>query len=246
MSTRIPRLFSKFHFYLLRVLTHLSTPEPVGTTKRGETLGMKSAELTQLSDMKDEWYTGNPASPGIYDIQMNNDTKTQKSHKDAVEFFNRFSDFFQPLLIIMAASREITRLDREVLNIADPGTAHTHHTAPIVGYCIPHLRPIGGGELKVSARISADAKRGSLPEDANGFEIAYKCEKSSNDLAGRPRRLENSNDGTTKVVFMKANVVMKFGDENAMSIVQCYTRWVHTSYPGLEGPWTGPYSANLF
>jgi hypothetical protein len=252
MAYRIPTDLSGFGDYLQTVDLYLNAPEPGGTAKRGESLGMVSAELTQLQTFSKQWSTGDLSDPGVYDLHRNPDTKTKKTRKDVEKLIKDFKTFFMPLLNIMEVSRNITSGDRLVLRIAEPVTSHGHRITPIAESCNASVKAMGGGDMKVDCRVTHDASRPSLPEGADGVEIAFvtvwpdTSKSMPAELSGKVKSiLTGPGDGTTKMIFTKASFLLRLGAENSGATLQFFVRWINTKRPELAGQWTGPYSITI-
>ena len=110
-STRVPRelpLFDKYlkgAFNLLSAMVSLRIP-PVYVW---QLLGLTSDEFDKMNKFFTEWWTGDSANPGIYELHTNQYgvTKTEGTELKVLDFINRFSAFFSPLLIRIEGSPSI-------------------------------------------------------------------------------------------------------------------------------------------
>jgi hypothetical protein len=247
---RIPKKLLAFITYIITVNEYLHSTLPGDSDKRGIVLGMTTDELTTLDNFVKSLISGDPANPGIWDLHKNPDTKTRKTRKDIVQLMKEFRSFFQPVLNRIAVSLKITNGDRLVLNIADPVTSRTRQKVQIAEYCYARTTPMKSGDIKVRFSTTTDASRASLAPGANGVEIAMRIDvpatktpESGGDTASKVKYLEHADDGTTKVIYTTASFILKLGGENTGNILQFFSRWIHTSNPGIAGSWTGPFSS---
>ncbi len=251
-TTQVPTEFLPFHAYVVPVNNHLQKLEPDGTTKRGITLGLTSEELVAINDQTKKWTTGDPANPGIYELNNNAVTQNSITIKNANDFIENYRLMMRPLLGRMNFSPNITNADRKVLNILPPATSHTKRETPITDDCTPSLLAIAGGSVKVVCKFNTDSTRASKAKGSNAVEYAYRTDmpvlETTTEGGGsmtvskvRPTVLAHVDDGTTKGISTKATFILQFGSDKASYTLHIYTRWIHTSYPNLAGPWTGPF-----
>lgn len=251
-NRRISDKQSEFDADIKKFKAHLHTLEPDGITMRGITLGLLDTDLTKLKDYKEKWTSDDPATPGLYDKLTNDALRTTTAPEEVRLFMKEFREFFQPLLNIMAASRNITPTDRAVLNIAPPVTTHTIPTTPIVQKCITSATMLGGGKVKFICKPTIDSMRASKAPGSDGLIFAYRtvapivdaADGDASLTASKIRRPEFSGpeDDTIMLTQTKAIFFMEFGADKAGYILQFYTRWINSKHPNLNGPWSGPYS----
>src|SRR5258708_7680057 len=69
--TRIPNGQHAFDDYIHRVKEYLSAIRPPDLTARGLVLGLTSTNITDLGNRLTQWWTGNSASPGLWEVHTN-------------------------------------------------------------------------------------------------------------------------------------------------------------------------------
>src|ERR1035437_8535257 len=101
-NSRIPEDLDLLTIFIESADNRLKADEPPpATTKRGETLGMTLLEVGELTTRRNQWHTGDPANPGLWDLHSNEATKTKLTRTNVVNFVKEFRTFFMPLLDIM-------------------------------------------------------------------------------------------------------------------------------------------------
>jgi hypothetical protein len=244
---RIPVALYKFVQYVQRNNDYLNTVQEGDTEKRGKVLGLTAEELATLAEMFRSLVSGDPATPGIWDLHSNKDTKNALTRQQMLSIISEFKKFYRPLLNRMSGSALIIEHDYLVLNIAMPVTSHSHPTVQIPEKCFTNVIMLGTGDVKFECRSSSDTKRASRPEGSNGVEISYRldppiapeAEGSGNSAIKVVRtQLAHPNDGTTRAIFTKAIFTMKFGGEYSGYYLQFFIRWINTIYPELAGSWS--------
>ncbi|MEI8201723.1 MAG: hypothetical protein WCH34_01840 [Bacteroidota bacterium] len=124
----------------------------------------------------------------------------------------------------------------------------SHPTKAISKKCYATVIPLGDGAAKFECRTAEDSTRPSLPELANGVELAYRIDlpmidETTHKIKRNP--INGPDDGTTKISDTKASFTKGFGGDNAGCILQGYTRWINTVHSNLNGLWTGPFTIYL-
>src|SRR5438874_2266531 len=84
--------------------------------------GASSSEMNRIQQFHDQWYTGNPAAPGIYELHTNKNTKNPSTRVQVVKLMDDFNAYYNPLRVRMGVSPNITAQDRMSLAIANPDT----------------------------------------------------------------------------------------------------------------------------
>ncbi len=248
-TTRIPSEKEKFDIYFTGVIAFLQQIV-TGVITMGENLGMTTDEMTKFAALAKDWRSGDPANPGVYEKHLNPEKQGKYTAAVVKKFIDDFSAWFNPILIRMSGSPNITPQYRLMLNIAEPVTSHTHPTEIIKEGCYYKLTYVGGGVLKFSFSPNESVGRGHKPERSDAIEMAMRIDEplvaadsSSGELASKVRHpIANPDDGTTKNTFTKATNTMKLGAENVGKVLQFYVHFINTRHRDLDGPWTGPFT----
>ncbi len=224
---RIPRTLPKFDKYLRAVVAYLIAG---GTTNNGTRLGLTAAEITQAQGFLTQWFTGTPASPGIYELHSSPVSRTKETRAAVLQLMKSFFAFFQPLLVRMSGSPAITDSDRLILNIASRNSTKTNHQVAITDLVYFDLKSISGGSLKATCRTTRDSKRGARPKEATAVEISYKL--------GDPAPATAEDPSTKQLISTHSSFVMKLGVASAGQHLHAFARWINAKHPELNGPWS--------
>jgi hypothetical protein len=226
-GSRVPRSLAKFDQYIKTVTAFLLAG---GATSNGIRLGLTAAKITQVQGYLTQWYTGNPSSPGLYELHTNPATKTKATRKQIADLIKKFATFFSPLLIRMSGSTAITVSDRLVLNIAAPNTSKTKPRVPITDTVYFEAKPLGGGSMRVTCRVSTDTKRASKPKGADTVQLSY---KTGDPAPVGPDDPASKKDSSTHALF-----TLPLGASSAGQKLYLFARWMNTKHPELAGPWS--------
>jgi hypothetical protein len=226
-GSRIPRILSKFNQYINTVAAFLGAGTP---TANGVRLGLSAAQITQAQTYQSQWHSTNPATPGVYDLHTNPNTRTKATTKSVQLLVKDFKIFFNPLLQQMASSPAITPSDRLILNIAAPNPSKTKPQVPIANTVYFEAKPLGGGSLRVTCRVATDTKRASKPPGADVVQLSYKI--------GDPAPSSAMDASTTKENSTHASFILQLGSGSAGQKLYVYARWMDTKHPNLAGPWS--------
>lgn len=249
-NSRIPEQLADFDKYITTAIPHLSTLESGGIIKRGETLGLTSAEMHALEDESIKWASGDPDNPGVYDLHKNPTTKNTVTRKNVLNFKADFGRRFRPMLNRMATSLNIITSDRVVLRIAEPKSSHTRPEAPIKEICVPFVEARPAAKFNMGVRLLDDASRCKIPVDATAVQLNYAvCEgklKATPDLALKVKsKCDNPYDGTTSVISTKARFAVQIDPTLSGYDLHCYFRFINIHYPELAGEWTQKIVVNI-
>jgi hypothetical protein len=227
-KSRIPNTLPKFNQYILTVTNYLIQG---GTPNNGQRLGLSAAQISQVQSFLAQWYTGNPASPGAYELHSDKNTKTHTTRMVVVSIMKNFSAYFRPLLMLINASPAITQTDRGVFNLPAPVSKKTKRSTPITDQVYPTMKVLGGGDMRMSCKNMASSKRAGKPPGADSVELAYKF--------GDPLPATPTDAGIITLFSTKAEFVLHLGPANVGKYLHLYARWYNSKYPALAGPWGG-------
>ena len=121
----------------------------------------------------------------------------------------------------------LTETDRLTLGLKKRDSTPTPRpkitTQPFV-----EMQPVGGGEIKVTARVQGDASRASMHPDADCIEMAYR-------IAGSPPASPEECEHT--VTYTKAIHTLSFGVAEEGKRLYAYFRWKNDTDDAKSGPW---------
>jgi hypothetical protein len=248
---RISRKKKDFDTYICRNEVLLNEVKDGETQKNGIRLGMASTEITTYGEYKTKWRSGDPNHPGAYDLHESILTRTRQSRIDTDKIMKDFRLYFQPILIRISSSLNITTEFRLALGIAEPVTTHSMTFPQIEDDCFAKLVPMGGGDVKFICSTKQDSSRPSKAENADAVEVAYRIDKpiaeddkGENEGANSLKfyALSGPDDGTSKTSRSKASFILKLGVENAGLYLQVFVRWINTKHPEIAGHWKGVFT----
>ncbi len=225
-SGRVPNTLPEFDVYIKTSINFLTA----GSPNNGTRLGLSAAEITKAQSFLTLWYTGNPASPGAYELHGNPNTKTKGTREQVVKIMKDFTVFISPLLTRMSASASVTRNDLLVLNIAPPNASRTRRREAISEQVYFTTQPLGGGDVRFSCRTNHDTKRASKAEGADSIQVAFK--------AGEPAPLTASDSSMKHENFTRSVFTIRAGQTVVGQKLYVFARWYNTKHPELAGPWS--------
>ncbi len=231
---RVPETKSEFDNYQKDSTTHLET----GTPARGEELGLITAELDDWKDFRDDWVV-------LYPKYTNKNIRTTTITENVNTHIKSFALFAEPLLNRISGSAVITSDDRNALNIKERDKTPTRRglisDVPIVG-----IKGVGGGRLKIKVRTDSDSSRASVHPLADLIEVRYMLVDEEPEVPG-PGPAPDPGSGIPTpekashyFVSSKASFEIETGSGSLGKYVMAFLRWVNSSTPANNGPWTLP------
>jgi hypothetical protein len=231
---RIPQDLSGFDEYIRRAVPYINAAGGGGTIN-GTRLGLIAGELTDATAFLDQWYTGNPASPGIYERHSNPDTKTQTTRNMVVTLMDDFTEFFSPLLTRMGTSPEITETDRSTLNLAAPDRVPTARGV-IDAEPTVKVNSFASARMQIRVTTDADASRASLHPLADAIEMRYQ-------IGGT--QPANAPACAGMIVSKKAIFNFDAGVDNEGKKFFGFVRYVNLTDPAKNGPWSSLHTGTV-
>lgn len=203
-----------------------------------------ATEATSLNT----WSTG--YTP-LFNAIVNRNTRTREqilAHKayraDYEAFLRPFCQaFLTNNVLIPISTRVALGLNPRGLN--PPSTRPTITTAPI-----PSMQPLGGGMVRFGFKVAdSNSLRGRHP-DSNGVEVYYRLEPVSagpqplNDVLVEEDASTTAtmDDGYEKSFSTRAVFLHDLGLQNIGQRLIVYARWVNTSDPSKNGPYSSSVS----
>ncbi|MCX6706132.1 MAG: hypothetical protein NTV24_03470 [Candidatus Woesebacteria bacterium] len=232
-----------FDEQIRRIPNWLNTIPPGQTKSNGERLGMTTAELVAILIFLGRWFTGDPANRGAYELHTNPATKTKDTAADVQKIKKEYKVFFQPILVRMSGSPNITSADRIQLNIAEPVEHRTRKTKVITTLTSVTSVPVGPGEEKlICTPIESDTEGISGEADSiqvalvivdanyvDGSELSTKVQKTAPEHVGQVPYRE---------IHTKSENIIQFDHKYRGHKVYVYARQYDVRHPELAGPWS--------
>lgn len=223
--SRIPQTLPEFDIYIRRVSPFINSISS-GVITHGERLGLSPAENTAMRALHDQWYTGNPAAPGVYELHTDDNTKTKTTRNLVMNIVKAFTTLVNPLLTRMSTSTALTESDRAMLNIPARDTSATER-GPIEDTPYTNITSLAGGKMKARTRITTDASRASMHPLADGVEMRYQV--------GGTQPV-NAAACANSVISKKAIFTVNTGGDNGEKKFYCFCRYVNLVTPENSGP----------
>lgn len=185
--------------------------------------------LGMSSDEKDDWHI----LRGERDL-INTDlesplTRTTKREQDLHDNGIDFIDFATPIInrmkVILTATSTDAAVFRFTIGRADP----SHHTVAIEAGALGHSHGLGGGKMKIPCHLLGSTPHIPFELGADAVEIAY--------VTG-DRVPTGPEDNTTKFISKKSRVIVSVDPSLRGKKFSYYKRWINTSFPALNGPWS--------
>ena len=219
--TRVPRSDAQFDQYIQNSTTALLFAGPPTTWER---LGITEEEKDVWVEMSDNWII-------IYPQYTNSATRTKSitAQKNALK--KAIINHVSPLLDKIASSSAITANDRVVFNTPKRDRELTRRgkidDIPYVG-----IKPTGGGDIKIRARVIQDGNRASRHPLSDGIEVKYQLVENSAAGPGSP------NDCSNSFISKKAQFILSLGPAQPGKKIYTFFRWVNLSNYANSGPWS--------
>lgn len=239
---RISNAKGPFDDFIRGATTHLAT----GTTptRRGEVLGLTTAELDDWIGLRDDWVV-------LYPTYTDRNQRTTAITADVNNMMKDFRTFAEPLLNKISVSSVLTNGDRTVLHITERDKTPTRkgkiETVPSVT-----IRSLGGGQMKFRVNVDEDASRASMHPLADLIEVRYLVQTTEptaspggpgvppppapQESAGFP----SPDKATNYAISKKALFVLETGSSNTGKFIIAFVRWANASNPANNGPWSLP------
>ncbi len=234
---RVPDAKGPFNAYLTGTTAHLET----GTSpnRRGETLGLSTAELDDWIDFRDTWV---PLFAKYNDPSQRTKTVTE----DVNDTMDGFRLFAEPLLNRMSGSSALTNQDRDILHLPVRDKTPTRR-GKIEDTPFVKIEAIGGGQMKFRVRTTEDGSRASMHPLADFLEIKYMIlgfDPSAPGTPASPPAPENSiptaDTAKNYSISKKALFILETGENKVGKFMIAFLRWANASNPANSGPWSLP------
>ena len=233
-SRRIPIIVDHFNAYINNTERYLRlTPIPPPTAAPAAApalanyvrLGMLDTEMASWTNFKNQW---NALYAPYSDKQESRTTAIKNKLRDVQVAFQVFA---QPLLTMMSGMRTVNDDDAAALHIVIHRAKPVHPVSPIIDVPIMGLKPIGGGEVKITVRRATDATRASKIVTAE-IELRY-AHIFIDEVV--PKKID---DLFHDFISTKAIFVLHIGVHDSQKTLYAACRWVDLSNPSRNGPWT--------
>jgi hypothetical protein len=222
---RVPETKPKFDSYQRDSAKHLAS----GTPPRGEELGLSADELNEWTSFGDVWVM-------LYPLYTNRNTRTASVVDDVNGHIDAFAKFTRPLLNRISGSAFLNHKDLNVLNITPREKSISRRgkidDKPMVAFSV-----IGGGQMKVQVRTTTEAARARMHPLSDLIECRYFIRESNS--AG-PATMLNPAQAPSFLISKKAMFEIDFGTDNLGKYLVAFFRWLNTTKPANNGPWTLP------
>ena len=215
-------------------------------TANATTWNIPGAEATALNN----WSMGYDP---LYKNVLNKNTRTRQQviahdeyRADYVAFLRSFCQGF------LVNNTLIPISERAAMGLNPRGLNPRSERPEILGSPIPSLKPLGGGMVQFTFKVADSNSRTARHPDSNGVEVYYKLEPQS---VGQPvvlndELIEEEGSGTMadddngfKNMFStRARFVNELGIDNIGKRLTVYARWVNTSDPVKNGPYSATTS----
>ncbi len=223
----IPQTLPGFDVYIRKAIIYLMEVEPPGPDERFKRLGITQLEMDKAKGYRDEWWTGNPAAKGAYELHTNEDTKTKSTRKTVTRIMNEFTPFFSNLLRRMS-TLTYTVTDKSTLNIPERDTIISARTK-INDAPDATVTQKGGGIMRMRVRVNGDGDRSSMHPMADAIEVKYFI---GDNPPADPDLM------TKQVISTSALFNVDAGSTNKGKNFTAYCRYVNISNPENNGPWS--------
>lgn len=213
-------------------------------TANAATWSIPATEATAL----DTWSTGYQP---LFEAIVNKNTRSREDviahdayRKDYVVFLRTFCQgYLTNNPVIPISERVAMGLNPRGLN--PPSARPKIDSAPV-----PSLLPMGGGMVKFGFKVAESNKRTARHPDSNGVEVYYRLDApeplpvtvNDNLIEEVVVNEEKEEQHFESAFYTRAQFTKEFGLANIGKRITMYARWVNTSDPDNNGPYSNPTS----
>jgi len=194
-------------------------------------LGMVEEQFLQWRQYGQNWTKK-------YLLAQSDATKTKAVVSDKNLLREEFTAFAENILTAISGNINLINPDRAILNL--PARDREPSPRPAITeavYTMVKTEP--GCTLQFKHRVSSDSNRSSILPASNGVEIRWIVLDADAPAPTAPAQCTHSSIATKAIHYLS------FGVENANKKVYFYCRWINTSDPSKNGPWSTLLSAGL-
>ncbi len=222
----VPGELPNFDIYIRSAVGYLLEEETPGNP-RWKRLGVKTAEMNKATAYRDEWYTGNPAAPGAYELHTKPGTKTKVTRSAIEGIMKKFTPFFSNVVKCMTPYK-YTSAEKLTLHIPERKETNTKRVK-ILEFPVALAQALDGSRVKIRVRIGAQEGRPRKHPQADCIELVYFIGDNPPGNAAGMR--EHS-------LSTKAIIIFDAGAKNSRKLFTAYVRYLNTSNPNLSSGWS--------
>lgn len=203
-----------------------------------------AAEATAL----DTWSTG--YAP-LFNAIINKNTRTREQVIAHDEYRADYEAFLRPFCQGFLVNNTLIPIsERAAMGLNPRGLNPRSERPAITSAPIPSLKPLGGGMVKFSFKVAESVSRTARHPDSNGVEVFYKLESLVqqpvvlNDglMEEEPVAVQDDDNGFENQFSTRAQFISELGLEHVGQRLSVYARWVNTSDPSKNGPYSSTIS----
>lgn len=224
MTLRVPPTIHDFNDYVNDSDDHLQSDRTPGNPV-WQVLGITNGDADEWHLRRLNWQTN------LYPLWSNKDTKTKTVVTNVNSFMNQFRQFSRPLLNIMAASPNAIAKDEVIMRFKINPKKPTRPTDPVAEVVTLGMQPVGGGNIRFSAKYPGDTDRYSIPKDASGLELRWKI----GEVGEAPANVDECPEHYTST---RARFSLNVGAANHNKNIYIFARWTDIHNPARAGAWT--------
>jgi len=222
----------------LNTRMNVTNAGPLGSTSFRITFERNWERLGLVEDQALMWLNFSQDWLERYNLSINTNTKTKTIVEEKNQLRKDFTAFAEPVLNHISSSLNIVAADRNTLNL--PARDRSPSARPaITEEVVTILQTEPGCNIRFTHRTIGDGSRSSILPISNGVEIRWIILP-----LGTPAP-ETPEDCTHSFIATKSIHNMAFGIENTNKRFHAFFRWVNTSDPSKNGPWSEPMTTNV-
>ena len=181
-----------------------------------------------------------------YNAIVNKNSRTREQVVAHDQYKSDFVAFLRPFCQSFLTNNLLIPVsERVALGLNPRGLNPPSERPAILSAPIPSMKPLGGGMVQFGFKVADSTSRGRHPE-SNGVEVYYRLEPVN--VGPQPINdslVEEEVSGTTgneipfeKAFNTRARFVSEMGLQNIGMRLNIYARWVNTSNPVKNGPYS--------
>lgn len=194
-------------------------------------LGMAEEQFLQWKNYAKNW-------TNKYLLSQNALTRTKAIVAEKNLLRKEYTALAGPILQAISGHANLCPTDRLALNLHQRDRVATPRPA-ITQVVNTTIKIEPGCNLKFTHRVDSDANRSSILPISNGVEIRWILLDLSAPPPTQPEQCHHSSIST------RAIHTLSFGMENAHKKFYAFCRWINTSEPAKNGPWSTLLAATV-
>jgi hypothetical protein len=196
--------------------------------------GVPNAQVTQFTT----YHTGYVP---IYDAVRNKRTRTTEAVIANDAYRLEYDAFLRTLVQGYIVNNPVIPIsERAAMGLNPRGLRPRSQRTNMVTSPVPDARPLGGGMIQFTFKVADSAKRASRDPMSNGIMVYFRLVPPSGSTEPLVDKPENSSemDGYEQIFSTRAKFTKQFDRSYIGYTLYFYSRWINTSDPSKNSPFS--------